>query len=213
MSVRTLTFRTMSGVTSCVRSGDDGALLVAGVAVMEGATALDDGHFRLPTGTDPVDGVDPIEAIGAAIGNDQPVIVTAAAEWSDALGCWDLILVDDIVDPRRVPVAEVILDDACDVALRRIDLNGDEMEIIVTLTIPIDGLGEAAADSAVAVQDARICPLDGLDDADWRVDVLDSDEGPKVAWWRVMVTARTPAAVAALDAQLARRTPWKRASA
>lgn len=213
MSVRTLTFRAIPGVTACVRSHEDGALLVAAVTVMEDQVALDDGHFRLPTGTDPVDGRDPIEAIGASIGNNQPVIVVAAAEWSDALGCWDLILVDDIVDPRQVAVAAVILDDACGVALRRIDINGDELEIILDLTIAIEGLDEAAETSAVAVQDARIGPLDGLDDADWRVDVLDRDEGPKVAWWRVMVTARSPAAVAALDAQLARRTPWKRAAA
>jgi hypothetical protein len=213
MSVRTLTFRTLPGVSACVRSSEDDALLVVGVTVMEGRVALDDGYLRLPTGTDPVDGRDPIEAIGAAVGNNQPVVVVAASEWNATRGCWDLILVDEIVDPRKVPVADVILDDACDVALRRIDINGDELEVILNLTIPIEGLDEAAETSAIAVQDARICPLDGLDDADWRVDVLDHDEGPRVAWWRVMVTARSPAAVAALDSQLARRTPWKRAAA
>lgn len=202
----------MPHITACVRT-EDRALLVMGVTVREGAVALADGAFRLPDGTDPVEGKNPIEEIGAAIGNRQPRIVTAAAEFNDADGCWDLLLVDDIVDPREVKVAEVLLDDACDVELRGLEIAGDSLEARLFLTIPIEGMDVTTRESAIAAQNERIDPLDDLEDADWRVCVTDHDEGPRVAWWSVIVTARTPKAVAQLDAQLARRTPWKRAQA
>jgi hypothetical protein len=202
----------MPGVTACVRTADK-ALLVIGVTAREGKIALDDCGFRLPDGTDPVEGRDPIEEIGAAVGNRQPRIITAAAEWNSTDGCWDILLVDDIVDPREVRVADVLLDDACDVDLRSLEISCDSLEVRLSLTIPIEGMGEQSKNSAIAAQDERIAPLDDLDDADWRVCVLDHDEGPKVAWWSVIVTAKTPKAVAQLDAQLARRTHWKRGAA
>lgn len=210
--MRTITFRTMPGITSCVRA-QDRALLVIGVTVREGAVALADGSFRLPDGTDPVEGKDPIEEIGAAIGNRQPRIVTAAAEFNDADGCWDLLLVDDIVDPREVKVAEVLLDDACDVELRGLEIASDSLEARLSLTIPIEGMDVTTRESAIAAQNERIDPLDDISDADWKVEVLDHDEGPGGAWWSVAVTARSARAIAQLDAQLARRTPWKRAEA
>ena len=210
--MRTITFRTMPHVTACVRTPDR-ALLVIGVTVREGKVALSDGAFRLPDGTDPVEGKDPIEEIGAAIGNRQPRIVTAAAEWNDADGCWDLLLVDDIVDPREVKVADTLLDDACDVELRALEIAGDSLEARLSLTIPIEGMDATTRESAIAAQNERIDPLDDISDADWKVEILDHDEGPRVAWWSVVVTARSPRAIAQLDVQLARRTSWQRGAA
>jgi hypothetical protein len=208
--MRTVTFRTMPNVTSCVRT-PTGELIVIGVTVREGAVALDDGAFRLPAGTDPVEGKDAIEEIGAAIGNRQPRVITAAAEWDDEDGCWTILLVDEIDDPRQVKVADVIFDDACDLELRSLEINPGTQEAQLSLTIPIEGMDEAAQASAIAAQNDRLDPLDDLDDADWKVCILDHDEGPKVAWWSVLVTARTPLAIAQLDVQLARRTPWQKA--
>lgn len=208
--MRTITFRTLPHVTSCVRT-PDGALLVIGVTAREGATPLHDCALRLPAGTDPVDGRDPIEEIGAAIGNRQPRVITAAAEWKEGEGCWDILLVDEIDDPREVKVADVIFDDACDLKLRRLDIEDGSQEVHLLLTVPIEGLDEAAREAVIAAQDERIDPLDDLETDDWKVCVTDHDDGQKVAWWSVILTARTPKAVAALDVQLARRTPWQKA--
>lgn len=199
----------MPHVTSCVRT-PDGALLVIDVTAREGAVPLHDCAFRLSAGTDPVGGRDPIEDIGTAVGNRQPRLITATAEWKEGDGCWDILLVDDIDDPREVKVADVVFDDACDLKLHRLDIEGDTLEVHLFLTIPIEGLDEASRDAAVAAQDERIDPLDDLDNDDWKVCVTDHDDGQKVAWWNVILTAKTPRAVAALDVQLARRTPWQR---
>jgi hypothetical protein len=206
---RSIIFRTLPRITYCVVT-TDAELVIVGASIREDGAALDDGNLRMPINIASVDGVDPIEALPDAVEAEQPRIVHVTAEWNEKDGCWDVSTVDRIDDPRAVSIPTVLFDDARDVTLRLIEIDEDKLKALITITVPIEGLADRALDSAVAVHDDVIGPLDDIDDEHWRVDVLDHDEGPKLAWWNVMVTAKSGGAIHDLDEALARRTPWQR---
>lgn len=208
-AMQSIIFRTIPGITACVRTRER-TLLIIGATTDDGKTWH---SVRLPDGMGNVAGRDPLETIGAAIGNRQAVQVAANADWNAEEGCWDVDVIDEIVDPRSIAIADMVkplFDDAMGVELRSLEIGEDSLHASIRLTIDLDGLDGDAAEAAFAAQDAIIQALDDHDHLDWRFDVIDSGMGMSTGWWTVFIKARTPLAIAALDANLARHTPWKR---
>lgn len=100
-----------------------------------------------------------------------------------------------------------------DVILGRVELNRnrvvDNITVHLDLHKTITGLSEREVDLLRDVHDAHTDPLDGLDDDDWRINVLDQDEGPAIAWWSTLIEARSQRAQAMLDTLLREHTPWR----
>lgn len=207
---RSITFRTYQSVTYAVVTVD-GDLVIVCAGVREDGKALPDANVRIPLSIAAVDGIDPIEALPDALEAKLPRIVHATAEWNEADGCWDVSTIERIDDPRAISIATTLFDNARDVRLRSLEIDDDRLQAFVTITVPIKGLEGDALDTAVALHDDVIGPLDDIDDDHWRIDVLDHDEGPEVTWWNVMVTAKSGGTIHDLDEALARRTPWQRA--
>lgn len=208
---RSIIMRTMPSITYAVVT-NNAELIIVGAGARENGRALDDANFRLPLNIARVDDVDPIEALPDSLESGHPRMVHVTADWNEADHCWDVSKVDRIDDPRAVDIAAALFDDAREVRLRSLEIESDHLKAFVTITVPIAGLSDDDRDSLVARHDDVIEPLDDINDDDWRIDVLDQDEGPQVAWWNVMITAKAGGSIHDLDEALARRTPWQRAT-
>lgn len=209
--MKTVTITSMPGYSCAVRT-EIGDLLVSHVQVRENGAVIGPGWVRLPRDIEPVDGMDPIETFGAAVGNNRRLILQAAAELDETGGCWTVLLVDEIEDPNAVRTpADTLFDDALLLELRGLDIAQDTLEAHILLRLPISGMDEAAQEDAIAAQNGRILPFDDFDHPQWKVCVVDHDEGSEHAYWHVTIKACGEHAIANLDKALARRTPWKRA--
>jgi hypothetical protein len=81
------------------------------------------------------------------------------------------------------------------------DYHRREMTAGITFTIPIARFDEETHEGL-----AR--RFDGHDDLSWRIEALDIDDGPEVAWFAFRIVARTPAACRHLQARIAAARFW-----
>ena len=81
------------------------------------------------------------------------------------------------------------------------DYRRHEMTAGITFTIPLSLFDEDLHEGI-----AR--RFDALDDESWRIEVLDIDDGPEVAWFAFRIVARTPEACRHLYASIAPARFW-----
>lgn len=81
------------------------------------------------------------------------------------------------------------------------DYRRSTMTAGITFTMPIERFDEDTHEGL-----AR--RFDDVDDESWRIDVLDIDDGPKVAWFSFLVTGKTPEACRHLQRHIAPARFW-----
>ena len=63
------------------------------------------------------------------------------------------------------------------------DKRNDKMEAYLLFTLPL-------SDTDSAKKEAIACSFDEYEDSDWKIEILDSDEGKDVAWHVILIQAR-----------------------